>query len=243
MQRLFFCIYLFPLLSLGSPSPIPSQTKALLLAITAEWGSTDTELQLYRRKKNEEFWTPFESPKSVHLGRHGLAWGRGLHAAQEGIQKREGDRKSPSGAFLLGSILYGYADRLSFPGWRYHCVTERDLWIEDPSSLNYNRHLILSPKEAFPANHLYDQMRQEDPAHALKLFIRHNAPPDTQRGAGSAVFFHLTRGSNSTTTGCTSMKEEDFTSLLNAFSPADQPVYVLLPRSEYDRLRKEWKLP
>jgi L,D-peptidoglycan transpeptidase YkuD (ErfK/YbiS/YcfS/YnhG family) len=243
MQRLFLCIYLFPLLSSASPSPIPSQTKALLLAIPAEWGSTDTELQLYRRKKNEESWTPFESPKSVHLGRHGLAWGRGLHAAQEGIQKREGDRKSPSGAFLLGSILYGYADRLSFPGWRYHCVTERDLWIEDPSSLNYNRHLILSPKEAFPANHLYDQMRQEDPAHALKLFIRHNAPPDTQRGAGSAVFFHLTRGSNSTTTGCTSMKEEDFTSLLNAFSPADQPVYVLLPRSEYDRLRKEWKLP
>jgi hypothetical protein len=39
------------------------------------------------------------------------------------------------------------------------------------------------------------------------------------------------------------MKEEDFTSLLNAFSPADQPVYVLLPRSEYDRLRKDWKLP
>jgi L,D-peptidoglycan transpeptidase YkuD (ErfK/YbiS/YcfS/YnhG family) len=86
-------------------------------------------------------------------------------------------------------------------------------------------------------------MRQEDPAHALKLFIRHNAPPDAKPGCGSAVFFHLNRGSHSTTTGCTSMKEEDFTSLLNAFSPADQPVYVLLPRSEYDRLRKDWKLP
>jgi hypothetical protein len=39
------------------------------------------------------------------------------------------------------------------------------------------------------------------------------------------------------------MKEEDLTSLLNAFCPADQPAYVLLPRSEYDRLRKDWKLP
>jgi hypothetical protein len=39
------------------------------------------------------------------------------------------------------------------------------------------------------------------------------------------------------------MNEEDFASLLNAFSPADKPVYVLLPRSEYDRLRKDWKLP
>jgi L,D-peptidoglycan transpeptidase YkuD (ErfK/YbiS/YcfS/YnhG family) len=243
MQRLFLCISLIPFFSFSSPSPIPRESKALLLAIPAGWGSTETELQLFRRKSSENSWTAAASPKSVHLGRHGLAWGRGLHPTQEGIQKREGDRKSPAGAFLLGSILYGYANRLSFPGWRYHCVTERDLWIEDPASLNYNRHLMLPPREPFPANHLFDQMRQEDPAHALKLFIRHNAPPDAQPGRGSAVFFHLTRGSNSTTTGCTSMNEEDFASLLNAFSPADKPVYVLLPRSEYDRLRKDWKLP
>lgn len=67
-------------------------------------------------------------------------------------------------------------------------MTDRDLWIEDPSSTLYNRHLILSAHEPFPPEHSYHLMRQDDPAHSLKLFIRHNAPPDTKPGSGSAIF-------------------------------------------------------
>ncbi len=211
--------------------------------MTDNWNSTQTQLQLYRRTLPNGSWSLSGSPKQVHLGRSGLAWGRGLHPNQPGPQKREGDKKSPAGVFPLGSILYGYADRLSFPGWRYRRVSDRDLWIEDPTSLNYNRHLILPPHMALPTNHLYDLMRQDDPAHALKLFIRHNAPPDVVPAAGSAIFFHLCRGQDSTTTGCTSLEEPDFHALLNSFSPSDHPVYVLLPRIDYDRLRSTWKLP
>ena len=86
-------------------------------------------------------------------------------------------------------------------------------------------------------------MRQADPAHALKLFIRHNAPPDVQPGAGSAIFFHLCRENDAVTTGCTSMKEPAFHTLLESFLPKDEPVYGLVPRAEYDRLKAAWKLP
>ena len=224
-------------------SPIPEKSRALLVAVPDHWNSRQASLQLYRRASAQDPWIKTNAAIPVHLGRRGLAWGRGLHPAQPGIQKREGDGKSPAGLFLLGNILYGYADRSPIPGWRYRQVTDRDPWIEEPSSSLYNRHLILSAHEPFPPDHHYHLMRQADPAHALKLFIRHNAPPDAKPGAGSAIFFHLCRGEDSVTTGCTSMEEPAFRTLVESFRPVDEPVYVLLPRVEYDRLQTSWKLP
>ena len=150
MARLL--LLLLPLLPASLPaSPIPDKSRALLLAVPEDWTSRHTSLQLYRRDSASTPWFAKNSPIPVNLGRRGLAWGRGLHPAQAGLQKREGDDKSPAGIFLLGSMLYGYADRSPIPGWRYRQVTDRDLWIEEPSSSLYNRHLILSAHEPFPA--------------------------------------------------------------------------------------------
>ena len=224
-------------------SPIPDPSRALLLAVPESWNSRHTNLQLYRRDSASAPWVAKNPPIPVNLGRRGLAWGRGLHPAQSGLQKREGDGKSPAGAFLLGNILYGYTDRSPILGWRYRQVTDRDLWIEEPSSPLYNRHLILSAHEPFPADHHFHLMRQADPAHALKLFIRHNAHPDIKPGAGSAIFFHLCRENDAVTTGCTSMEEPAFRNLLKSFLPKDEPVYVLMPRADYSRLKTSWRLP
>ena len=241
--RLVAIPLLIPLSLFASPKAISSNSRALLVAIPDSWNSQKANLQLYRRASASCPWTNVGISTSVHLGRRGLAWGRGLHPPQEGPQKREGDGKSPAGAFLLGNILYGYADQSGLPKWRYRKVTDRDLWIEDPSSTLYNRHLILSAHEPFPSEHSYHLMRQDDPAHSLKLFIRHNAPPDTKPGSGSAIFFHLCRSQNSVTTGCTSMDELAFRELLSSFLPKDDPIYVLLPRPDYDRLKASWELP
>jgi L,D-peptidoglycan transpeptidase YkuD (ErfK/YbiS/YcfS/YnhG family) len=241
--RLLTITLLSPLSLLASPGPIPSQCRALLIAIPESWNSQKADIQLYRRTSATSPWTNIGITTPAHLGRRGLAWGRGLHLPQEGPQKREGDGKSPAGAFLLGNILYGYADQSGLPKWRYRKVTDRDLWIEDPTSTLYNRHLILSAHEPFPPEHSYHLMRQDDPAHSLKLFIRHNAPPDVKPGSGSAIFFHLCRSQNSVTTGCTSMDEPAFRELLSSFLPKDEPIYVLLPRPDYDRLKASWKLP
>lgn len=229
--------------SASAESPIPSSSQVLILAVPENWNATETHLQAFRRESPKTGWMPLTSSFPANLGKNGLAWGRGLHPDQAGPQKREGDGKSPAGLFLIGSILYGLQTNNPLPDWRYRRVTERDLWIEDPKSPGYNRHLILGPQDLFPENHLYERMRQHDPAHALKIFIRHNAPPDVQPGAGSAIFFHLARGSHHPTTGCTTLFREDFESLFSRLNPKDEPVYVLLPRSDYDRLKSSWKLP
>ena len=64
-----------------------------------------------------------------------------------------------------------------------------------------------------------------------------------QPGAGSAIFFHLCRENDAVTTGCTSMEEPSFRTLLESFLPKDEPVYVLVPRTDYNRLKASWKLP
>lgn len=224
-------------------SPIPDDSRILLLAVPENWNAQEATLQAFHRESPTAPWKSITPSYPVNLGKNGLAWGRGLHPSQSGPQKREGDAKSPAGVFLLGSILYGLETNNPLPAWRYRRVTERDLWIEDPKSPGYNRHLILGPGDLFPENHLFERMRQNDPAHALKIFIRHNAPPDVQPGAGSAIFFHLARGSDHPTTGCTTLFRENFETLFAYFSPKEVPVYVLVPRAEYDRLKPSWKLP
>ena len=243
ISRLLALPAFFSLPLLASPNPVPDSCRALLIAQTDSWSSSHAPLRLFHRTSPSAPWVQVGSNYVVHLGRKGLAWGRGLHPPQSGPQKKEGDKKSPAGLFQLGNILYGYAARSPIPGWRYRQVTDRDLWIEDSSSPLYNRHLILSAHEPFPKSELYHLMRQADPAHELKLFIRHNAPPDVQAGSGSAIFFHLCRGQDSVTTGCSSMEESSFHALLQSFQPKDNPVYVLLPRDDYSRLKVSWKLP
>lgn len=233
----------FFFLTQARADPIPQDTQVLILAVPESWNSTTTQLQGYRREKGRDSWTSITPAFSANLGQNGLAWGRGCHPAQGGIQKREGDKKSPAGIFRLGSILYGSEDKSPITAWRYRMVTDRDLWIEDPQSTSYNRHLILSAHEEFPENHLYDRMRQNDPAHALKIFIRHNAPPDVRPNAGSAIFFHLSRGHDHPTTGCTTLLREDFETLFRNCTPRDQPVYVLLPKSAYLQWKSAWNLP
>lgn len=87
-------------------------------------------------------------------------------------------------------------------------------------------------------------MRQGDHAHSLKLFVAHNAPPNVDPGGGSAIFFHIWRGGGSKpTAGCTTIEESRLRQLIAWVDPDKQPVYALLPQSEYDAKRAAWKLP
>ena len=107
---------------------------------------------------------------------------------------QEGDWRSPAGVFAIGGA-WGYdATIAKCPLLSYRQVTSRDLWVEDSESPQYNRNVILDHEPATPWEKK-QQMKQSDPAHALKLFIGHIAPPaatpeaaggDT-RSAGHAI--------------------------------------------------------
>ncbi len=158
--------------------------------------------------------------------------------------KKEGDWRAPAGIFGIGIGAWGYAaairknDRL-----QYVQITTRDLWYEDAASPLYNQYRRLDHEPRTSAEKKA-QMRQGDQAHSLKLFIAHNAAPNATPGMGSSIFFHIWRGGGSKpTAGCTTMSESNLKSLIAKVDPAKQPVYVLLPKSEYDNYRSAWKLP
>ena len=214
----------------------------VLVGIASGWNSSYANLTLYNRVRDG--WQQSMGPIRARLGKNGLAWGRGLHRNPSGSRlKKEGDRRSPAGVFRIGAA-FGYAENIArHPQLPYRRITSRDLWVEDSTSPHYNKHLIIphEPRSAFERD---AQMKQGDHAHSLKLFVAHNAPPRAVPNAGSAIFFHIwRRGGKATTFGCTTMDERNLKALIARVDPTKNPVYVLLPKAEYDAKRRAWDLP
>lgn len=243
MIRIFSVLSVLSVLITGASAQVLSdKTTQCIVGIADDWGSSEATVSLYEKNKGE--WKQVGNSWSSRLGRKGLAWGLGLHPIPAGSTlKKEGDLKSPAGVFELGGV-WGYdrsiKKRYSLP---YTRITSRHLWVEDPESKYYNRQVVLD-REPDTEWEKKAQMRQNDPAHSLKLFIAHNAPPNVMKGAGSSIFFHIWREDGGrATAGCTTMAESKLRELIAQIDPEKRPVYVLLPKKEYAKYKKAWKLP
>ncbi len=237
------------LLCLGLRGPLCAPARAvdpgvreLIVAIAPDWNSMKGRLQLFRRDAQGQ-WQPASGPVPVLFGKNGLAWGRGVEGAGEaGLHKQERDGRAPAGIFKLGTI-YTYDAALP-PGadYPFHQVTSADAWVDDAGSPDYNKFVTI-PNPADPPP-WFDKMkmRQGDFAYRGLVEIRHNADPP-EPGAGSAIFFHLRRGENRPTSGCTTMAEPDLVRLITWLRATDHPEYVLLPWDEYQRKWRLWGLP
>lgn len=221
---------------------LPANSSQCLVGTADGWDSSTTTLRLYQ--KTDGVWKAVGTPWPGRLGKNGLVWGKGIHPQSAAVTtKKEGDNRSPAGVFAIGDA-WGYAHSIhKLPALSYHTITPRDLWVEDPASPNYNQHLLLSHDPATPWEKK-QQMKQSDPAHALKLFIAHNAPPHAIAAAGSSIFFHIWRsGGARATAGCTAMEQARLEWLISQIDPNCHPLYVLLPRTDYQKYRGAWKLP
>lgn len=221
---------------------LPAGSSQLLVGVSGGWDDSTVTLRFYEKTGGQ--WQPSSQPWKARLGKNGLRWGRGLHPLPAGaVTKKEGDGRSPAGVFAIGGA-WGYATGIrKHPELYYRQVTSRDLWVEDTASPDYNRHVVLGHEPA-TAWEKKQQMKQDDPVHSLKLFIAHNAPPQVVPNEGSSIFFHIWRRDGAAATaGCTTMEKSKLQWLISQIDPARQPLYVLLPKAEYDKLRSPWKLP
>ena len=239
---LFVAVFVFLLCDLAAAFELPGDCRQCVVGIADGWNSSAVTLRLFEKSGAE--WRQVGAEWNGRLGREGLVWGLGLHPVPEGADvKREGDWRTPAGGFKIGGA-WGYAPAVSRrSNMPYEQVTSRDLWVEDPASPLYNQHVRLKAEPSTPWEKK-QQMKQEDPAHSLELFIAHNAPPAVRPGAGSSIFFHIWRGGGTKpTAGCTTMSEQNLRSLIAELDPAKKPLYVVLPLPEYEHLRAAWKLP
>lgn len=238
-DRLWLSCLLF--FAITAQAQIPVESRQLLITVSDDWDAT-TGL-LYGYERNDQVWRPKFSAIPVNLGRTGLAWGIGLHPEQPGVQKREGDGKAPAGIFHLGDA-FGYADIVD-TGLGYQPMTASHYCIDVPSSPLYNRTVDAREVGAEEVKGSSEGMRRDihygDQQYRKGIFVAHN--PDNQPGAGSCIFMHLWKAPGSPTAGCTAMRDSDMDALLRWLDGKLQPVYVALPRAQYEVLQKDWSLP
>ncbi len=216
---------------------IPKQTKQLVTALVDDWTSTHARLALWNRTPSG--WQRVGDEWPAVIGKAGTAWGLGLSpAGREGPTKKEGDGRSPAGVFAFRSS-YGYAEDAP-KGWKMAYEPSADLeCIDDAASEHYTK--IIDRKQVASDWESAEQMKRDDGAYEWVLDVGHN--PDAKPGAGSCIFLHVWSGPESTTVGCTAMDKPKLEALLAQLDPANQPLYVLLPRGEYAAVATAWGLP
>lgn len=206
--------------------------RQLMLVTTPDAEATQGHLYLYERDDTSLSWSSFYHPIPVFVGQTGLAWGIGLHEPQEGIQKREGDKKTPAGIFEIGTA-FGF-DEIDLK-MDYLKLKPSHEAVDDPESRYYN---TIQDRELVVCDWISAEMMYEQPLYKWGFEIMHggNVPY-----AGSAIFAHLESGRG--TYGCTSMSEEHLLTVLRWLDKEKRPIIVQLTEKDYLRLRDEWSLP
>jgi D-alanyl-D-alanine dipeptidase len=222
-------------------SPVPADSRQMLLSVSAGWVETKATVERYERVSDTGPWKRVGTPLSASLGQAGLAWGRGLHqGAFEGPIKKEGDGRSPAGVFRLREAT-GYAVAAP-PGTRlpYRQATPALRCIDDPRSAHYNR-LVEEGTVAKDWTSAED-MRRVDDLYRLLVWVGHNDDP-VQSGGGSCIFLHFRDTPRAVTAGCTAFDEARMEELLAWLDPAARPVLVQLPDAVRRKLGALWGLP
>ena len=94
-------------LQFSSPPPsVFDDCDQLVLVLSPDDHSVAATLARFERSGKS--WKQLGVAHPVNLGNKGLAWGKGLHSPKPGLQKKEGDQKSPAGLFRFGTA-FGYA--------------------------------------------------------------------------------------------------------------------------------------
>jgi L,D-peptidoglycan transpeptidase YkuD (ErfK/YbiS/YcfS/YnhG family) len=226
---------------------IPAGTSQLVVVVSQNWTDSSGQLYQFERRAGQP-WQGTGQTGSVDLGRNGSAWGLGLHPVQSGPQKQEGDGKAPAGLFRL-SAAFGALPALASQ-MPYQQMSRFDYCIDVPTSPLYNQTLDIRQYRSEWTAGSSEPMRRDliakpDAVYTTGLFVDHNFSDGEARqtGAGSCIFMHLKSPDGRKTAGCTALAPDHLAALLQWLKPQAEPLYLLLPASEYRRLQQAWQLP
>jgi D-alanyl-D-alanine dipeptidase len=216
--------------------------RQLVLVTTPAWDSTSGTLRRYEREAAGQPWRMVGVPVAIVVGRTGLAWDEALAlgAAGEPV-KREGDGKSPAGAFALDTT-FGFAARATLPWMRlpYVQLQQTTECVDDERSTHYNTIVDngVVPRVDWTSSEKMRAIGQ----YALGVHVGYNATPP-KPGRGSCIFLHIWAGPSSVTAGCTAMEASALEAIMRWLAPDRHPMLVQLPIGALSRVRGAWSLP
>ena len=215
--------------------------RQLALVVTPAWDSTSGTLRRFVRDSDRDAWRAVGDVVPIVVGRTGIAWddSQVRPVAGEPV-KREGDGRSPAGAFALDTA-FGFDIRqiVSWVRLPYVQLRESTECVDDVRSSHYNT--IVNRDSVARVDWTSSERMREIEQYAYGVHVAYNAPPRPARG--SCIFLHIWAGPRSVTAGCTAMDETALKTLMNWVDPQRRPMLVQLPASAMGRLRREWRLP
>ncbi len=136
-------------------------------------------------------------------------------------EKREGDGRTPLGVFLI-KTAFGYAPTVDTK-LSYRQSGIDDVWIDDVHSKNYNRWCNIKDLDGARS---FERMKREDDLYKAGLVIEYNTAP-VVAGLGSAIFLHIWRSFDKSTSGCVALSEKNVLKLLKWLDMSHNPVIVI----------------
>ncbi|MGE3182659.1 MAG: L,D-transpeptidase, partial [Phycisphaerae bacterium] len=118
-------------------------------------------------------------------------------------EKREGDKRTPSGVFRLTEAFGRDVPALAGTKLRYRQATKHDAWSEDIQSPDYNT--WISGDRAAAAT---DRLLRDDGLYDQSIVVDYNRDP-VEPGRGSAIFIHRAHADGTGTLGCIALDATD----------------------------------
>jgi L,D-peptidoglycan transpeptidase YkuD (ErfK/YbiS/YcfS/YnhG family) len=179
----------------------------VISVIAEDYGQSTATLTAYER--DGAGWKQVFGPWPAYVGSRGFA---------PLDQKREGDNRTPSGAYGFDFAFGVLAD----PGVKlpYRRVTsDAIVWDDDPTSARYN---LWTDRTAQDPGSDPEPM-YNPPAYNHGAVIAYNA--DRTPGLGSAIFLHVSK--DRPTAGCVSVSQDRLVELLRWLDPVRAPRIVM----------------
>ena len=180
------------------------------ITVTASsYGTTYATLRVYQLSGSSSTkWAQVFGPWTARVGYNGVA--------RPGA-KREGDGRTPSGAYGF-SFFFGVRANpgVHFP-WRH--AYSYDYWDDDPRSPRYNEWVDVRTQNAGARPEPMDDV----PAYDYGAVIAYNTA--RAPGLGSAIFLHV--GTGGPTAGCVSLPAADLLRVLRWLNPRDNPTITI----------------
>ena len=216
-------------------------SRQLVVVVADDWQSTQGQLYAFERQGSR--WQPTRLRSAVNLGRSGLAWGLGLHPAQPGATKQEGDGKAPAGIFRL-TEAFGYLPTLP-THLPYRQMQADSYCIDVNGSPLYNQivraEAVGQQAVAESTEPMRRDIHKQQDIYKKGILVEHN--PQNISAKGSCIFMHIWFERGVATAGCTAMPEGKLDALLAWLAADKHPLMVLLPVADYRKFRQVWQLP
>jgi L,D-peptidoglycan transpeptidase YkuD (ErfK/YbiS/YcfS/YnhG family) len=207
-----------PDISVPDVNQIPPDVDQILM-VTGSGFSLFRSIKVYALERTGSGWRLAMDPIDATIGRNGFApYG----------EKREGDGRTPSGLYRLGTA-FGY-DQSAATKMPYRQSLADDVWIDDPDAPDYNRWAKQNQTRA----RSYEKMKRGDNLYQYGMVIEYNTDP-VVRGHGSAIFLHVWAGLKSTTAGCVAVSENNLLRILNWLDPTAKPAILMNPEPSLKR--------